>query len=214
MRTRVKYCGITRLNDAQAAIAAGADALGFVFYPPSPRAITAEQASKIIEQLPPFIAMVGLFVNATIDVIKQTVAETAINQIQLHGDETPEFCEQLQEALQLPVIKAVRVRDNAFLPRHPEHYSSVSGVLLDAFSQSAYGGTGESFNWELIPSLNKPIILAGGLTPENVANAIEIAKPYAVDVSGGIETNQKGIKDAQKMKQFYFNTLAVPQGNE
>lgn len=213
LRTRIKYCGITRLEDAQAAISVGADALGFVFYPPSPRAITAKNAATIIEQLPPLITLVGLFVNASQDEILAAVAASGINCIQLHGNEDEAFCKAIEQATNLPVIKAIRVRNNEFIPAHPDQYASVSAILLDAFSPSAYGGTGESFNWESIPLLNKPMILAGGLTPDNVVMAIETAKPFAVDVSGGIETDKKGIKDAKKMQQFYTNSLTAVTGN-
>lgn len=196
--TKVKFCGITRLDDALAAVRLGVDALGFVFYEPSPRNISPEQARAIIRQLPPFVTRVGLFVNASDDVIRSITEYVGLDVIQLHGDESPEFCEQFQQ----PVIKALRVNEGAFIPQPPERYDSVSAVLLDAYSQRAYGGTGHTFDWSVIPRLSMPIILAGGLHPENVAQAIALVKPYAVDVSGGIEGETKGCKDQQRMQAF------------
>ncbi len=203
-KPKVKICGITRIEDALAAITLGADALGFVFYKPSPRFITIDQATAIIKQLPPFVTSVGLFVNTSIDEITDIVHQTNIDCIQLHGDESPQFCIKVQELLTRPVIKAIRVTDEGkFLPDHPKYYHQLRAILLDTFSTKAAGGTGERFNWQYVPALSTPVILAGGLTANNVIQAIEQVTPYAVDVSGGVEMdNQKGIKDFNKMAQF------------
>lgn len=198
LRTRVKICGITRSIDAQDAITAGADALGFVFYPPSPRAVTANQARDIICALPPFVSKVGLFVNASVDAVKQTIAHTGIDCLQFHGDETPAFCQQFN----LPYYKAIRVKPESNLLQYVSDFATATALLLDTYSEKAVGGTGQTFDWQLIPpGLNKPIVLAGGLEAENVASAIAQVRPYAVDVSGGVEL-QKGIKSKDKMIAF------------
>jgi phosphoribosylanthranilate isomerase len=195
--TRVKICGITRLEDALAAVAAGADALGFVFYPESPRAVAIEQAAEIICQLPPFVSSVGLFVNAERAVIEATVADCGLDLIQLHGDEAPAEC--LFPGRR--VIKALRIRDAASLARAEDY--KVCGLLLDAWSDQVYGGSGETFDWRLLKDFaaRQPVILAGGLTPENVAAAVAAVRPYAVDVSSGVEC-APGSKDHVKMAEF------------
>jgi phosphoribosylanthranilate isomerase len=195
--TRVKICGITRLEDALAAVAAGADALGFVFYPESPRAVSVEQAAEIICQLPPFVSSVGLFVNENRAVIEATVAACGIDLIQLHGDETPEEC--LFPGRR--VIKALRLKDAASLARAADF--KVCALLLDAWSAQVYGGSGETFDWRLLKNFaaRQPVILAGGLTPENVAAAVTAVRPYAVDVSSGVEC-VPGRKDHVKMAEF------------
>ena len=197
VKTRIKSCGITKQEDALCAIAAGADALGFVFYKKSPRYVLPETVQQIISLLPPFVTTVGLFVNAGVDVIEQTVQRTGINVIQLHGDESPEEC----RFSSTPVIKAVRVKDADSLAGI-ERYR-VSALLLDAWNDQQYGGTGESFNWQLVRNLTGPfpLILAGGLNPDNVAEAIRVVNPYAVDVSSGVETSP-GEKDHNKIRKF------------
>jgi phosphoribosylanthranilate isomerase len=197
-RTRVKICGITRQEDAWAAIDAGADALGFVFYAPSPRAVTAAQAQAIIKSLPPYISKVGLLVNAPVAEVQQLVATTALDCLQFHGDEQADYCEKFN----LPYYKAIRVKPELNLIQCELDFASASALLLDTFSEKAVGGTGQTFDWSLIPAgLQKPVILAGGLNPDNVTQALQQVQPYAVDVSGGVEA-QKGIKSQQKIAAF------------
>jgi phosphoribosylanthranilate isomerase len=197
MRTRVKICGITRRQDAEIAIENGADALGFVFYAPSPRAVTIEQAQPLVAQLPAFVTKVALFVDETPEQIRQCLSLLAIDLLQFHGDETAVFCEQFNK----PYIKAIRMRDDTDLAEIAKQYASASALLLDSFQPGVPGGTGLAFDWSLISHINKPIILAGGLTPDNVQMAIQQVSPYAVDVSGGVES-AKGIKDKEKISAF------------
>jgi len=197
-RTRVKICGITQLEDAYAAIAAGADALGFVFYEPSPRNISPKKAAELIRQLPAFVTTTALFVNATQALIDRIVLETRIDLLQFHGDESPEFCNQFQR----PYIKALRMKPNMDLVSEAKAYATAQAILLDAYQPGIPGGTGEVFDWDRIPNDHPaPIILAGGLTADNVASAVSSVAPYAVDVSGGVEKS-KGIKDAEKVEKF------------
>jgi phosphoribosylanthranilate isomerase len=198
MRTRVKICGITRTEDAIAAITAGADAIGLVFYPPSPRAVTITQAAQIVKGLPPFVTVVGLFVNPTQDELSETLAAVRLDILQFHGDETPQMC----QASGRPYLKAVRMRPDVDLLDLDKQFASASGLLLDSYQKGVPGGTGETFEWQRIPdSLRSRIILAGGLSPDNVESAIRTVTPYAVDVSGGVEQS-KGIKDHKKIKAF------------
>jgi len=194
---KVKICGITILEDALAAVEAGADALGFVFYPPSPRHIHPEQAADIIRRLPPFVQTVGLFVDAELSIVNTTADRCGLDVVQLHGDETPGYCESVRRR----VIKAFRVRDISSLDSLLQY--QVSGCLLDAWSPAAPGGTGQSFNWEIaaVAAAQRPIILAGGLTPDNVAEAVRRVQPYAVDVSSGVEC-APGRKDIDKVRTF------------
>ena len=195
---RSKICGITRIEDALAAVEAGADAIGFVFYPKSPRAVTVQQARAIIAALPPFISTVGLFVNASRCELNETLDAVPLDLLQFHGDETPGQCEGYHR----PFIKALRVQAGDDIAASCRLYSNASGILLDTFVSGVPGGTGETFDWALIPDgLEKPIILAGGLTSANVAQAIAQVRPYAVDVSGGVEKS-KGIKDHDKIRAF------------
>jgi len=195
---RSKICGITRVEDALVAAHAGADAIGLVFYPRSPRAVTVLQAREIINALPPFVTTVGLFVNATACEINETLDAVALDLLQFHGDETPEECARYGH----PYIKALRVRPGDDIAEACRRYKGASGLLLDAFVEGVPGGTGLAFDWGLVPAeLDKPIILAGGLTPENVSEAIEQVRPYGVDVSGGVERS-KGIKDARRVEAF------------
>jgi phosphoribosylanthranilate isomerase len=195
---RVKICGITRPEDALAAAAAGADALGFNFWPGSKRYIPAVRARAIIALLPPFVIPVGVFVNQKRDEIEEVAASTGIHVLQLHGDETPEAC----GGYLLPVVKAIRVGAD-FSPEMLNRYAyAVSACLLDTPS-SGFGGTGSTFDWGRLASLrpSTPIILAGGLTPNNVAAAVDAVKPYAVDVASGVEQGP-GVKDAVAMQRF------------
>ena len=201
----VKICGITTVDDAQAAVGAGADALGFVFYPPSPRYVTPEQAAQLIQALPPFVTTVGLFVDMTLDTINEIAARCGLDRIQLHGHETPAFCRQVTR----PVIKAIRIKNAESLSSVPDY--KVSAYLLDAHVEGALpGGTGASFSWELAARAKPhgPVILAGGLTPENIAAAIAQIRPYGVDVSTGVE-RAPGIKDHRKMRQFIARAKAA-----
>jgi phosphoribosylanthranilate isomerase len=200
-RTRVKICGITNSADAQLACDYGADAIGLVFYPPSPRNINIEQAISVVDNLPPFISSVALFVNAHRDVIEFVLKQAAIDLIQFHGDESAEFCQSFER----PYIKAIRMQEGLDLYALQEEYHSARGLLLDTYKKGVPGGTGESFNWQSVPhDLTPPIILAGGLMAENIVQAIKQVQPYAVDVSGGVEAS-KGIKSAEKIAQFMGN---------
>lgn len=195
---RSKICGITRVEDALAAVAAGADAIGLVFYAKSPRAVSVEQARQIVAALPPFVTSVGLFVDIERAELQQILAAVPLDLLQFHGDESLAQCEGYSR----PYIKALRVKPGDDIAAMMANYPSASGILLDTYVEGVPGGTGLAFDWSLVPAqLPKPVILAGGLTPENVAAAIARVKPYAVDVSGGVEAS-KGIKDADKVRAF------------
>lgn len=195
---RSKICGITRVEDALAAAHAGADAIGLVFYPKSPRAVSVQQAREIVAALPPFVTTVGLFVNASRCEINEILDAVPLDVLQFHGDETPADCEGFHR----PWYKALRVGDGEDIAAQVARYANASGILLDTFVAGVPGGTGERFDWSLIPpALGKPLILAGGLTVENVQQAIAQVRPYAVDVSGGVEAS-KGIKDVAKVLAF------------
>lgn len=196
-RTRIKICGITREQDLNAAAAAGADALGFVFYPPSPRYVEPARAAALMWRVPPFVTRVGLFVNADVAVVRATLAAVPLDILQFHGDETAEYCERFGK----PYLKVARMRPGLDLLEYARTYPSAAGLLLDAYVE-AYGGAGQTFDWSLIPrSLPLPIVLSGGLTTENVASAVRGVRPWAVDVSSGVEA-AKGIKDADKIAAF------------
>lgn len=197
MRVRTKICGITRAEDAQAAAEAGADAIGFVFWERSPRAISCTHAARIIRTLPPFVTTVALFVDPSDDAVAAAI-DAGCDLLQFHGEETPARCARAGR----PWIKAVRVRQDTHLHDIAAQYSSARALLLDAFVEGTPGGTGSRFDWSLVPGdLPLPIILAGGLTPENVGVAIRTVRPWAVDVSGGVEC-AKGIKDHARMAAF------------
>jgi phosphoribosylanthranilate isomerase len=198
METRVKICGITNLADALAAVEAGADALGFNFYEKSPRHVSLKTAGEISRQLPPFVMRIGLFVNAPEELVTRAIGECSLTLLQFHGDEPPEFCTQFG----LMSMKAFRIRDAESLKEIPNYQTDA--YLLDAFSPAARGGTGEKFNWDLAieaQKFGKPIFLAGGLTPENVADAVRKVRPFGVDVSSGVELSP-GKKDAEKVRAF------------
>jgi phosphoribosylanthranilate isomerase len=198
MSTAVKICGITRGDDALAAAQLGAHALGFIFYAKSPRDVAPQRAAEIIRGLPPFITAVGLFVNPQENDIERVLARVPLNMLQFHGEETPEFCARFE----LPYLKAARVRAGLDLLQYAQHYRAARGLLLDAFVEGAHGGTGAAFDWSLVPrELPLPVILSGGLTPNNVASAIRRVKPWAVDVSSGVEASP-GIKDPRKIAAF------------
>ena len=198
MATAVKICGITRPEDALAAARAGAHAIGLVFYAKSPRHVTPARAAAIIRVLPPFVTTVGLFVDATAEGVRAALAEAPVGLLQFHGDETPEFCRQFKR----PYLKAVRVKAGVDLLQYAQDYHDAKALLLDAYVEGLHGGSGAAFDWSLIPrGLPLPVILSGGLTPENVADAVRHVRPSAVDVSSGVES-AKGIKDAQKIAAF------------
>ena len=198
MRTRVKICGITRVEDALSAVHAGADAIGLVFYAASPRCVSIAQAQAIVAAMPPFISVVGLFVNATTTEIKSVLAQVHLDIVQFHGDESPEDCAQIN----LPYYKAIRVKPDTNLLQYVVDFNAAKALLLDTYSEQAYGGTGHVFDWNLIPkNMTKPVILAGGLDANNVAQAIKQVQPYAVDDSGGVEYC-KGVKDKDRIAAF------------
>ena len=198
MAVRVKICGITRLQDALFAVEAGADALGFVFYEKSPRHVSAAQAAALCATLPPFVTAVGLFVDAPAEFVDSVLARAPLDLLQFHGDESPAYCASFGK----PYIKAVRVTRETDLLKCAADFATARGLLLDAFVPGVPGGTGESFDWNLIPrQLPKAVILSGGLTPANVAEAVRQVRPWAVDVSSGVEAS-KGIKDTGLIAQF------------
>ena len=195
---RSKICGITRIEDALAAVAAGADAIGLVFYAKSPRAVSVEQAAAFLQTLPPFVTSVGLFVDMPRAELQTLLQRLPLDLLQFHGDESPVDCEGHGR----PYIKALRVRPGEDVAAAMAPYAGARGILLDTFVEGVPGGTGATFDWSLIPrQAAKPIILAGGLEAGNVAAAIRQVRPYAVDVSGGVEAS-KGIKDAGKIRAF------------
>lgn len=197
-RTRVKICGITSYEDALSAISAGADALGFVFWEGSPRAVSLQRAHEICARLPPFVSVVGLLVNAGSRFVDELMDTVPVNFLQFHGDERPEQCQQFGK----PFLKALRMRPDLDIEKEIAAYSAANGILLDAYRKGVPGGTGESFDWERIPlEYRHQIILAGGLTEFNVGQAIRCVRPYAVDVSGGVEMSP-GEKDSKKIEGF------------
>lgn len=200
---RIKICGITNADDAEAAAEAGADALGFVFYGKSLRFISPEDAGSIITKLPPFITAVGVFVDETIEAIDRTIKAARLTCVQLHGDETPEFCAEAARTTGVAVIKAFRVSSTDDVLRLKEYKDSASAFLLDAFNVDARGGTGKTFDWKIAVEAKKygRIILSGGLIPENVGTALQTVAPYAVDVSSGVEASP-GRKDHAKIRRF------------
>ncbi|AKU12930.1 N-(5-phosphoribosyl)anthranilate isomerase [Azoarcus sp. CIB] len=196
-RTRIKICGLTRAEDVHAAVEAGADAIGLVFYPPSPRFVAFERAAELAALVPPFVTTVGLFVNPDPAYVQQAVAQVPLQLLQFHGEETEALCAGFGR----PWIKAARVRPGVDLVEFSASHPSASGLLLDAFVEG-YGGGGKIFDWSLIPErLGRPLILSGGLDPDNVAEAVRRVRPWAVDVSSGVESG-KGIKDAARIAAF------------
>jgi phosphoribosylanthranilate isomerase len=196
--TAIKICGITRVEDGLAAAHAGAHAIGLIFYRGSPRVVSHELARSVVEALPAFVMPVALFVNASHAEIERVIAAVKPQLLQFHGDESPAFC----VSFGMPYIKAVKVRPGMDLLQYARHYPSAQGLLLDAFVEGSHGGTGSRFDWSLIPGeLPLPLILAGGLHQDNVADAIRLVRPWAVDVSSGVEA-ATGIKDAAKIAAF------------
>ena len=203
MRTRTKICGITRIQDIDAVVAAGVDAIGFVFYAPSPRSVTPEQAKKLLKHVPAYVQTVGLFVNATGNDIEQVLKTVPLDLLQFHGDETPEQCQQIAEKTSRRWYKAIQMKPNLNVIETIKSYQHVgaSAVLLDAWHPELKGGTGQQFDWSQFPKLDIALILAGGLTPDNIEEAIKTTQAFAVDVSGGVES-AKGIKDQQRIEKF------------
>ncbi len=197
---RIKICGLTSVADAQAAVAAGADAIGLVFYAKSPRAVSVAQAQQIVAALPPFVTVVGLFVNATRSEVNAVLDSVPLDVLQFHGDETPAECEGFSR----PYFRALRMQRGLDIAALAAQYTGAQGVLLDAWVPGVHGGTGECFDWARIPeNLAKPLILAGGLKADNVGQAVQQVQPWAVDVSGGVEASH-GIKDAEKVRKFLY----------
>lgn len=207
-RTRIKICGLTRKEDVRTAVAAGADALGFVFYPDSPRYVSAHKAAELMTEIPPFVTSVGLFVNADIDDVAAVVETTHLSLLQFHGDETHEWCAAVAAATNRPFIRVFRVKPDTTaddLLQYERIYRNASpyfkGLLLDTWTD-AYGGAGKVFNWSLVSKETGPrVVLSGGLSAQNVAGAVSELRPFAVDVSSGVEAT-KGIKDAEKIRAF------------
>ncbi len=195
---RTKICGLTRVEDVLAVASAGADALGLVFYPPSPRYVSLEQAVELSRYIPPFVSRVGLFVNPEVAEVERVLQHVPLDMLQFHGDESADFCERFNK----PYLKAIRVKPGVDLVQCAAEFASAGALLLDAHVDGVPGGTGVSFDWSLIPAgLSMPLILSGGLTLDNVAQGIQQVKPYAVDVSSGVE-QRKGIKDNGKIVRF------------
>ena len=202
-QVKVKICGMTNLKDVKVAVDGGVDAVGFIFYKKSPRSVTMQAVREIVLELPPFVDSVGVFVNETAEQINKIADHCKLDRVQLHGDESPAFCKKIRRR----VIKAIRVKDIQSLKKLSDY--PVSSFLLDTFSEDQYGGTGKVFDWNLAYPAKKygPIILAGGLTPINVRQAIQRIQPYGVDVCSGVES-QPGIKDHKKMQAFLKNVKA------
>lgn len=195
MHTRIKICGIKYKEDALKAIECGADAIGLIFVEKSPRFVRLDVATSIAKSLPPFVTVVGLFMNAAAEMVSEVIKSVPINLLQFHGDESPAFCDQFD----MPYIKVLGMNSQSDIVAYAKKYPNAKGILLD---NEKGGGTGQTFDWNLIPSdISVPIILAGGLNPENVASAVETVKPYAVDVSSGVES-EPAVKDHKKIEQF------------
>ncbi len=213
MSTRVKICGIRNVAQALSAVESGADAIGLVFYPSSPRAVSTERAAEIVQVLPAFVTAVGLFVNASTDEVNKTLNSVSLGLLQFHGDETPEFCSSFKR----PWIKALRIRSEKDLTNIETWLNAGSqGILLDAWHEGLYGGSGETFDWNLLSkhygeaknALSSRIILAGGLNPDNVKEAITVARPWAVDVSSGVESSL-GEKSVNLLAKFMQEVRSV-----
>ncbi len=196
-KVRIKICGLTRDEDVHNAVVEGADALGFVLYAPSPRAVSAEQAAQLIKKVPAFVTTVALFVDESAEEVRRALSICPFDLLQFHGDESPEFCRQFNR----PYMKAIRVRSADDIHSAVQQYPDAKALLLDAYVENLPGGTGQAFDWRLIPQLSVPWVLAGGLNSTNVADAINQVAPFAVDISGGIEAS-KGIKDRKKIQEF------------
>lgn len=205
VRTRVKICGITRPEDGLAAARSGADGIGLVFYPQSPRAVDVERARAVVRELPPFVTVVGLFVDAEPEQVRAVLTAVPLDLLQFHGSEAPEYC----GAFGRRYIKAVAMRADVDVTAASRRYRDAAGLLLDTYSIRVPGGSGAVFDWAQVPAaLEQPVILAGGLSPDNVAQAIRAVRPYAVDVSSGVESG-KGLKDGEKIDAFMRGVVSV-----
>ena len=204
-RVRVKICGIKSPEDGLVAAHAGADAIGLNFFPPSPRYVEPERARDIAQALPAYVNRVALFVNEPTETVERVLARVPVDTLQFHGDETPKFCSQFG----MPYVKSVGVRARRDIELAAEQYVDATALLLDQFDRERWGDTGELFDWTLIPGERRmPIVLAGGLTADNVAEALRVVRPYAVDVSGGVES-ERGVKDPAKIEQFLRGVMNV-----
>ena len=208
MRTRVKFCGLRRAEDVKLAVSMGVDAIGLVFYAGSKRAVEASQAAELCAHMPAFVTPVGLFVNPTAQQVESVLTQVPLGLLQFHGEEEADFC----QSFGVPYIKAVRMRDSERLLHAVSAHPLARGFLVDAFNAQSHGGTGTSFDWSLLPEVDQPIILAGGLGPDNVAQAIAQVQPYAVDVSSSIES-VPGVKDADRMRAFLEQVRLADQSN-
>ena len=216
-RTRIKLCGLTRIEDVTQAVAVGADAIGLVFYPPSPRYVAPKTAARLVEALPPMVSTVGLFVNADLGEVTEVLRRVPLSLLQFHGDETPAQCREIAEAVRRPFMRALRIRPDTTVADLLESQAAYrrasplfSGLLLDTWSD-AYGGTGKVFDWSLIPAeIAHQAVLSGGLNVQNVTDAVRQVRPYAVDVSSGIES-AKGIKDTALMRAFVSAVRAADE---
>lgn len=208
--TRIKVCGITRVSDAVAAAACGVDAIGLVFHPPSPRAVDVQQAATIVRALPPLLTVVALFVDAPVATVEEVLEQVPVGLLQFHGDESPAYCEGFGR----PYLKALRMRPGLDIAAAVEPWAGTAGVLLDSYRPGVPGGTGEAFDWGRVPAaLSRPVVLAGGLGPGNVGEAIARLRPAAVDVSGGVESSP-GIKDPQQLARFVAAVLQADRDNQ
>ena len=199
MRVRVKICGITRKKDALLAAQLGADAIGLIFYPDSPRFVNVDQAKKIAHSLPPYVNKVGVFVNATTEQVATALNQVKLDYLQFHGDELAQFC----DSFAMPYIKVIRMEPDIDLLAKVNAYPNATGFLLDTYHRKIYGGTGHAFPWQLVPpGINRPIIVSGGISADNVQEAIQTLHPYAVDVSSQVE-ERPGIKDPKKLQQLF-----------
>jgi len=207
--TRIKICGITRQDDARAAVAAGADALGLNFYAPSPRSIDADLARELVACVPPFVTIVALFVDEPAESVQRILERVPIDMLQFHGDESPRYCAQFGR----PWLKAVRMQEGVDLAQAASAYGAARGLLLDSWREGVPGGTGETFDWNRVGTARgMPLVLAGGLNADNVGEAIALLRPAAVDVAGGVEVSP-GVKDVQKMTQFVAAVRAADHVN-
>ena len=197
--TAIKICGLTSVENALEVAESGVSAVGLVFYPESPRNVSLDIAKNIVESLPPFVSAVGLFVNPSPEEVSRTLESVDLHVLQFHGEENADFCSKFRK----PYLKAINVSAEVDLVEYAKAYEGASGLLLDTFSEKVRGGTGETFDWDLVPTeLDVPIVLAGGLRSDNVAAAIDRVRPWAVDVSSGVEGTQKGVKDPALVRDF------------